>query len=354
MAQCCGIKADGFQCTTFVIEGSRCLVHQRTLNNYGPNGVRHRELKFINQKNVKHIHDMFRQEHEVNPDQAKIHKDAALRREGIRYREAQLELHRIIDQETQANGGIDADEAIRIAYIRRLREANDARRRREHLLEQRAAARQQARLAEQRAAPREEEPRVYYMRQELANIANDRQNVHTELVVNKVKQTVQRILQVEVPEEYQTDTLKTTGEIILECKLSREAAWQMMAKYCQDDDIYEMGNGIYAKVLNSVWQYIKASPDAEDLKKILASEMKDNVGMCAQGNLSRLCNILSGYLDGVEVNEKSTTEILGERFAQLVEIENIDERTARARILLAELHVPDETWNDWLQAAIAF
>jgi hypothetical protein len=191
-------------------------------------------------------------------------------------------------------------------------------------------------------------------RGDLGILANDRQNVHTHVIVQNVKETVQKVLTIPVPPEYQTETLKTSGEIILECGLSRQAAAHMMVHYCNDHDIYGLGAGIYGRVLNSVWQYIKTSPDAADLKKILASEMKDNVGMCAQGNLSRLCNILSGYLDGVEVNEKSTTEILGERFAQLVEIENIDERTARARILLAELHVPDETWNDWLQAAIAF
>jgi len=180
----------------------------------------------------------------------------------------------------------------------------------------------------------------------LALIANDRQNVHTELVVNKVKETINTVLQIAVPPEYQTETLKTSGEIILECKLSKKAAWQMMAKYCGDEDIYEMGEGIYARVLNSVWQYIKASPDAEDLKKILAAEMEDNIGMCAQGNLSRLCNILSGYVEGMDM--KSKNEILGERIAALMGID-ISERATQVQAILRELMVPHEEWHVWME-----
>jgi hypothetical protein len=183
----------------------------------------------------------------------------------------------------------------------------------------------------------------------LASLANDRQNVHTTVVVNKVQETIRKVLLIPVPPDYQTDTLKTSGEIILECRLSRKAAWQMMAKYCGDENIYDLGQGIYAKVLNSVWQFIKASPDVEDLKKILASEMEDNIGMCAQGNLSRLCNILSGYMEELNVDMRSTNEILGPRLAALMELENYDERENAAIAILGELHVPPEQWQVWIE-----
>jgi hypothetical protein len=124
-----------------------------------------------------------------------------------------------------------------------------------------------------------------------------------------------------------------------------------MAKYCGDENIYEMGNGIYGRVLNSVWQYIKASPDAADLKKILAAEMEDNIGMCAQGNLSRLCNILSGYLDGINTDVKSKNEIIGEKLAELMSREpNEDNRREVGRLILREHGIPFEEWNAWLEA----
>jgi hypothetical protein len=99
----------------------------------------------------------------------------------------------------------------------------------------------------------------------------------------------------------------------------------MAAKYCNNEDIYDMGPGIYAKVLNSVWQFIKNSEHSDDLKKILASELVDSVGMCAQGNLSRICNVLTGYMDGLDV--RSDREVLGDKMAQLRNIEDVQQRT---------------------------
>lgn len=124
----------------------------------------------------------------------------------------------------------------------------------------------------------------------------------------------------------------------------------MMAKYCADDDIYDMGRGIYGRVLNSVWQYIKASPHKEDLKNILAVELKDNIGMCAQGNLSRLCNILSGYLDGVDAEAKSKNEIIGERFSALANIIDQQQRIEAGLHVLEELEVPAEERGQWMGA----
>jgi hypothetical protein len=264
---------------------------------------------------------------------------AHLRTEELHYQEALHALEALIDLETEANNGLDADHPYRVRQVEIARQ-------------RRAAAFEHARLLHaqrHRAFPNA----VQFIDQRqpnggLGNLARDNQNVHTAVVVTKVKETIQRVLQIPVPPEYQTETLKTSGEIILECKLTKRSAWQMMAKYCGDENIYELGPGIYARVLNSVWQYIKASPDAADLKKILASEMEDNIGMCAQGNLSRLCNILSGYLDGLVVETKSRNELIGERFAALMNIDDIDERLSNGHDILREFNVHADEFHAWL------
>jgi len=348
--QCCGVKTNGIRCSVMVLNRTRCGVHIKTLERFGPHQVRRNELKFIHTKNLSDIKKAQDDRFLVNPNTDDIAYKADLRNEHIRYRTVCLELERVINQDILDNNGMDADAEVRERRYQRLLAAHQARNRR--ILERQEAMRQ--RNAQILNINRIQHPVVNYHDQDnqLANLANDRQNVHTEVVVNKVKESVANILQIYVPPEYETDTLKTTGEIILECKLSKQAAWQMMAKYCQDDDIYELGHGIYAKVLNSVWQYIKTSPDAEDLKKILASEMKDNIGMCAQGNLSRLCNILSGYMDGVQVDDKTIPEQIGDRFAPLLGIEDIDERRLQAETILRELRVPFENWMNWLNPLI--
>jgi len=186
---------------------------------------------------------------------------------------------------------------------------------------------------------------------ELQQFARDAQNVHTETIVNQTKEIVQKIREVPVPPEYmwtRTETSKTPFEIGLECKLSQRAALQMMTQYSQDTEIYDIEPGIYGKTLDSVWQYIKASPDKADLCKILKQEMEDNIGMCGQGNLSRLCNILAGYMDGVKQKE-STSEILGRLFPKLMEMDDEDIRVSKGVKILVENNVPEKEWQTWLE-----
>lgn len=184
----------------------------------------------------------------------------------------------------------------------------------------------------------------------LARIANDNQNVHTTLVVEQTKKNIQEILKIPVPEifKWQTKRLSMTYKtIIMFCHLSPKSAWQFSSMYCSDATIYDLEPGIFGKVVDGVWQFISKSPDKADLKKILAAELRDNIGMCAQGNLSRICNVLQGYLEGVGQKE-SVADILGREFPKLMEIENAVEREARAVAILRENAVPEGQWEDWL------
>jgi hypothetical protein len=192
--------------------------------------------------------------------------------------------------------------------------------------------------------------------QQLARLANDNQNVHTQLVVEQTKKNVQEILKIPVPEifKWQKNRLSMTyKQIILFCHLSPKSAWQFSSMYCSDMTIYDLEPGIFGKVVDGVWQYIRSSPDKADLKKILTAELKDNIGMCAQGNLSRMCNVLQGYLDGIGQKE-SVSAILGREFGKLMEIENQVERESRGAAILRENNVPDDEWETWLEPLRAY
>lgn len=186
-------------------------------------------------------------------------------------------------------------------------------------------------------------------RGELEVFAADRQNVHTEAAVRQTKDVVDRVLRIAVPEEYRYPRIKTLGEIMLDCPtLTGKAAWQLTSKYCGGEDIYDYGAGIYGRVTDAVWQFIRNSPDKVDLCKILASELQDSIGMCAQGNLSRMCNVLAGYLEGV--NMESPGEQLQRRMAELSKLTDDADRLNQGRALLRELAVPDAEWQPWLEA----
>lgn len=186
---------------------------------------------------------------------------------------------------------------------------------------------------------------------ELAQFASDPQNVHTTETIKKVKEIIEKVLKVPVPTEYKwniTECSKTPGEIILECKLSPKATWQMSAMYCADSEIYELGKGIYGRVLDCVWQFILKSEHKADLCRILKSELQDNIGMCAQGNLSRLANILAGYMDGVK-SQESISEILGRELPPLMEIEDAGLRMIQFIEKMQENNVPPKDWLEWAE-----
>ena len=185
----------------------------------------------------------------------------------------------------------------------------------------------------------------------LARIANDNQNVHTQLVVEQTKKNVAEILKIPVPEDFKWQSKKlsmTYKTIIMFCHLSPKSAWQFSSMYCSDATIYDLEPGIFGKVVDGVWQFISKSPDKQDLKKILTSELRDNIGMCAQGNLSRICNVLQGYLEGIGQKEALNT-ILGREFAKLMEVESEIERLNQGKLVLFNNNVPEDQWEPWLE-----
>jgi hypothetical protein len=185
---------------------------------------------------------------------------------------------------------------------------------------------------------------------ELAAFAADRQNIHTTQSVEMTKAVVERVMRINVPEGYRWNmktVSKTVGEIIADCDLTAHEMVEMVNRYVRDDDVYDMGKGIYGKVLDGVWQYVRNSPDKADMCRILKQELKDNIGMCAQGNLTRLCNVLAGYMDGVGPQE-SPSERLGRELPKLMEIEDVPERMTKAKALLREVALPETEWAAWL------
>ena len=187
---------------------------------------------------------------------------------------------------------------------------------------------------------------------ELEAFASDNQNVHTAQSVSLTKAVVERVLKIAVAKEYQWNrktVSRTPAEIIWACNLHPQVAMQMMQKYCAADNVYEMGAGIYGRVLDGVYAYIKNSPDKKDLYKILRQELTDNLGMCAQGNLTRLCNVLAGYLEGVG-SQESPADRLGRELPKLMEIEDETRRMEVARGVLRDTGLPEAEWAPWLDA----
>jgi hypothetical protein len=353
--RCIAIKAsDGLRCSKRGTVERRCGAHHKIVTNEGPNRVELMEVVFSFKAQKKALNKHFNELIEaLGPHPWLNNRD-----DYLRINREYNETFRLIDAEQarQYNNVYERQQADIIRTGINPDAVQQARRRVE--IQQREAQRQ--RIRDERE--RRQAQRIAAIQQEgldrrlrdieerpLANFANDRQNVHTTSAVTQTLKIVNEILKIPVPEEYKWNmrtVSKTMSEIISECNLSPASAWQMVAKYCSDETIYDLVPGVYGKVLDSVWQYIKSSPDKEDLKKILTSEMRDNIGMCAQGNLSRLTNILAGYVDCIVV-EESIADKLGRMLPPLMEIEDIPRRLDHAARIFKEVGLPNDQWEAW-------
>lgn len=352
METCVAIRTNGQRCNVksnkAVGDGTRCGSHHNSLQLHGPNTMALMELKYVYTRDARDL--LMRYSEDVNAAQTQMEKTwmyelftITNRRMFVEYEQRVANLKLEQNREIRRTG-MDPDAAAK----QRKREKAAEQLRRQRVRQ--AAIHQRAREFHAQMIMEE---RVIHQAgvRELGAFATDPQNVHTAEAVRQTKEIVQRVRMIPVPEEYRWHPInasKTPFEIGMECKLSQKAAWQMMSQYAQSTAIYDIEEGIYGKVLDSVWQYVKNSEDKEDLCRILKQEMEDNYGMCAQGNLSRICNILAGYMEGVG-SQESVAERLGRLLPALMDIEDPAKRIMDALKILRENNVPFEEWDTWIE-----
>jgi len=356
---CIAIRSNGTQCNkkcNRLGTGLRCGMHHNSLMRFGPHTTARKELGYRHKKEIddftKNYNDMVRQEAERGTNRNTmwfLNQNHRADMGVILSRHIRIVAQLVAQQREEVRiTGVDPD--------RPARERDRARR--DGILNEQRIRRNQLLLQEQRLMllPADDMPPLIPADDvgPLERFATDPQNVHTTDAVRQTKDIVERVRTIPVPEDYKWNTRvvsKTIGEIIAECQLTSHAAAQMFNQYVSNVAIYDIEEGIYGKVLDSVWQYIKTSPDKEDLCKILKNEMTDNIGMCAQGNLSRICNILAGYLDGVGEQE-CLSERLGRLLSSVMSIESIIERVEKACNILKENNVPMDEWEVWIDPVL--
>lgn len=349
-AICVAIRADGNKCTTkckAVGDGTRCGVHHNSRELRGPNTTALAELRYTYNQTYRRMYERYIAGlAAINIEQQRIELEELYSRAVRLKRQEYVNAYRamVIEQNNEIlRTGVNPDAA---AIQRRLQAAAA---RRIRILQNR-----QERMRIQLDNRRQERVPHQQVVRDLAAFASDAQNVHTTEAVRQTKEIVQRVRKIVVPEGYRWNRVfvsKTIGEIISECQLSSHAAAHMFNHYVSVVAVYDIEEGIYGKVLDSVWQYVKNSPDKEDLCKILKQEMTDNIGMCAQGNLSRICNILAGYMEGIG-SQESVSERLGRLLPPLMEIEDVETRIRNAFKILNENGVPMSDWDNWVDPLV--
>lgn len=188
----------------------------------------------------------------------------------------------------------------------------------------------------------------------IARLAVDRQNVHTGMIVQQTNAGEEKLLAV------RTDG-RPVGLRVLRSFASRSGTLTGVLRVANDVEHWYnqgtcriVGDRLYARCLEGLWTLIEQQPEEQrkELHKRLWEEANESVGMCCEGHLARLVNVMVGF-DETFKPRVSTGEAIQSKIAEIAGAEiSTEEKVAQARAFLTELAVPAAEQQPWLDALV--
>ena len=194
-------------------------------------------------------------------------------------------------------------------------------------------------------------------RTELENFARDTQNIHTRVVTQQTNTALEILLAANVPSDQNTLAELTTcfRQLVIDSRVRTQI--DKIKDICKDiNRWYKVrtcrteGDFLYKRTLDGLWSKMKTSALRAELELRLWQEMEDSLGMCCDGHISRLTNVLSGF-DDAFAPQLSPAEMLQNRMAVIAGMEGgIILQVAEAMNAFKELSVPEDQWEAWIDA----
>jgi hypothetical protein len=187
----------------------------------------------------------------------------------------------------------------------------------------------------------------------LQRLAQDQQNVHTAHVTKQTSAGEEKLLSVK------TDG-RPVGLRVLRSFAARSGSLTGVLRVANDVEYWynqpacrRVGDRLYARVLEGLWTLIEQQPDEQraELKVRLWEEASESVGMCCEGHISRLVNVMVGFDEAFQPR-MSVGESIQAKMAELAGKADLSaaEKVAQARAFLTELAVSAEEQAPWLEA----
>lgn len=193
--------------------------------------------------------------------------------------------------------------------------------------------------------------------QRLGAVARDAQNVHTRFVSEQTNRGLERLLAVPVPKEQATCI--EIGRMWLDRppkRISMGVFLSVMADvnlWYKTSTCKTISDFLYKRALDGLWATISQTKDDGiriELNKRLRQELLESNKMCCEGHISRLVNVMVGFDDNFQ-QAIPVGEILQQKMGSIAAmgLETAD-AVVLARKVLAELAIPEEQHNAWLDA----
>jgi len=199
---------------------------------------------------------------------------------------------------------------------------------------------------------------------DLQAFVEDRQNIHTGPINAQTDATLKLLFAVPVPVGQKTMAeiemewwrLKCGTNMVVDCVDDRVSSTFMqmfrtladVRSWASKAWIVVKDDWLYRRALQHLWAKIKSYPmeTRDELIKRLYEECHDAEGMCAQGHVARLANVLVGF-DGDFKGAVS----LQDRMADISRLEiTEEEKRVAATLVLDEFKVPATQREAWLDA----
>jgi hypothetical protein len=189
----------------------------------------------------------------------------------------------------------------------------------------------------------------------LRAIAQDSQNVHTTAVSQQTNAATDKLLAVTVPESQQTE--KTLAVIWLGNLNVSYSTFLRVAndinRWFNTKDCRVAGDNLYRRLLRGLVAMLGQEPDSArkvEMYRRAWEECCEATGMCCEGHISRLCNVLVGFDDAFQP-PVPFGEILQSKMAAIAGLDIPDEEKRRqANAFFDEHQTPAEERVAWLEA----
>jgi len=177
---------------------------------------------------------------------------------------------------------------------------------------------------------------------DLRALAADPQSVHRSSVQEATKTTVDDLMKRPVP---------TGQDTLVEVSADMPAVSDraVLVETFATDYLISQAFGIsYGALADRVWAFIRSHTERGELTRRLSEEVREGIGMCSNGKMARLTNVLQGF-DEDMVAGTPPMELFQGRIAKIAELP-VAEREAAARLLFVEFRLPVEAQGAWLEA----
>jgi len=190
-----------------------------------------------------------------------------------------------------------------------------------------------------------------------AQLAADTQNVHTSEISNQMKEAIDMLCAVEVPNTQKATVHEMRDSWRRMGKTEAEIAvvYNDVTVWWNKNTVYTHDDRLYRRCMRGLWYTIKGYKGEvrEELEKRMWDECRDACvpySVCTQGHLARLSNVMVGF-DDAFAQPVPVGEILQQKMAAIagMDIES-EKQIDLAKALLAELKIPEEKHADWLAA----